>query len=356
MSEESTSTTSAGGAISLGRLLTLLVPVLAVAVAVRYTLPSYEKAAQQQMEQDVLAKLLTQTVSVPEAKIEFSDEDGDLVADSPADDACVTPEKLVFSFVGPEEETDESTTFAELVAALGEATGLEAEYRHYPSIDEQLAAMASGELHVVGLNTGTIPNAVRYAGFQPVSTFAREDGEFGYTMKLLAPSGGASDVEQLAGKRVSFTQPDSNSGFKAALIYLMDEAGLQPERDYNWGFSYAHETSIEQVAAGDCDAAPVASDILARLVADGEVEESAFTVLYESERFPPVTLGYAHNLAPALREAIRTTLIDFDWAGTGMEAKYGSSGATQFAAVSFKDDWANIRRIDEVIADARAGK
>ncbi|MEN0111583.1 MAG: PhnD/SsuA/transferrin family substrate-binding protein, partial [Planctomycetota bacterium] len=240
MSDDSTSTPSAGGAISLGRLLTLLVPVLAVALAVRYTLPSYEKAAQQQMEQDVLAKLLKQTASAPETKIDFKDEDGDLVADPPADDACITPDKLVFSFVGPEEESDESTTFAELIAALGEATGLEAEYRHYPSIEDQLTAMASGELHVVGLNTGTIPTAVRYAGFQPVSTFARDGGEFGYTMKLLAPADGVSSLEQLAGKRVAFTQPDSNSGFKAALIYLMDKVQLEPERDYSWAFTYGH--------------------------------------------------------------------------------------------------------------------
>lgn len=356
MSDETSPTPSAGGAISLGRLLTLLVPVLAVALAVRYTLPSYEKAAQQQLEQDVLGKLLKQTVVPPESKIDFRDEDGDLVADPPADDACLTPETLVFSFVGPEEETDESTTFAELVAALGEATGLEAEYRHYASIEDQLAAMAADELHVLGLNTGSIPDAVRYAGFQPVSTFARDGGDFGYTMKLLAPAGGVSELDQLASKRISFTQPDSNSGFKAALIYLMDEHELQPERDYEWGFTYAHESSIKQVAAGECDAAPVASDILARLVANGEVEEDAFAVLYESERFPPVTLGYAHNLAPELRDAIRTTLLEFDWSGTGMETKYGSSGATQFAQVNYKNDWANIRRINEVIAGATAGK
>ena len=41
-----------------------------------------------------------------------------------------------------------------------------------------------------------------------------------------------------------------------------------------------------------------------RMIDAGEVEEDAVTVLYESERFPPVTIGHAHNLAPELRAAL----------------------------------------------------
>lgn len=337
--------------LSLGRLLLVLLPIVAVALAVRYSLPGYAQAAQQQLETDMLAKLLGGVATTVTNGVKFVDSDGDLLCDPPAEAECVTPEKLVFSYVGTAEESDEAEAWGDFVTALGEATGLPAEFVAYQSTTEQIAALAAGELHVVGLNTGAVPQAVESGGFHPVSTFGRDDGSFGYTMKLLAPAkGGAASPEQLRGKRVAFTTPDSNSGCKAALIFLMDKHNLLPERDYRWGFTFGHEASIKELAAGDHDAAPVASDILERMVAEGAVAEGDFKVLYESERFPPASIGFAHNLAPALREKIVKTLTDFAWEGTGLAEKYGPTGVTKFVPVNYKDDWANIRRINSAVA------
>lgn len=343
-------------AFSLARLLKLLLPVLAIALAVRMLIPGYEQAAQQQLEANMLTKLLGTRFEAPSQAIDFKDEDGDLLCDSPAADACVTPEKLVFSYVGGPEEVDESETWADLVTALGEATGLPCEYQHYASVSDQISAVISGEAQVVGLNTGAIPTAVESAGFHPVCTLGKADGSFGYKMKLLAPADGITDVAGLSGKRIAYTTPSSNSGFKAALVYLMNEQDLKPERDYQWGWTYAHETSVKALLEGEYDAAPIASDILERMINDGEVDADKITVIYESERFPPATIGYAHNLASELREKIAATLLGFDWGGTSVEAKYGSAGLEAFAPVTYKDDWANIRRIDSTVASAKAGK
>ncbi|MEO0531638.1 MAG: hypothetical protein AAF266_13845, partial [Planctomycetota bacterium] len=73
---------------SLARLLKVLVPILAIALAVRYTLPSYEKAAQEQLEATMLAKLLGNEGFAPAETIEFKDEDGDLLADFPPEEEC----------------------------------------------------------------------------------------------------------------------------------------------------------------------------------------------------------------------------------------------------------------------------
>ncbi|TWT96210.1 ABC transporter, phosphonate, periplasmic substrate-binding protein [Botrimarina colliarenosi] len=336
-------------AFSVARLLKVLVPILAVALAVRYLLPSFEQAAQQEFEQNMLAKLLGPT-EVASEQVAFKDVDGDLLCDFPADDQCVTPETLVFSYVGPPEESDEATSWADVLTALSDATGLPVEYQHYPSTSDQVAALADAKLHIVGLNTGAIPLAVETAGFHPVCTFGREDGSFGYTMKLLTRAeDGVDDPAKLAGKRIAFTTPDSNSGCKAALVYLMNQQDLLPERDYQWGFTFGHETSVKELLAGEHDAAPVASDILERMTNDGEVDADALQVIYESERFPPATIGYAYNLSPELREEISKTLLGFVWPGTSVEAKYGASGATQFVPVNYKDDWANIRRINATV-------
>jgi len=337
-------------AFSVSRLLMVLVPIIAVALAVQYMLPSYERTAQAQFEANMLEKLLTPASVKTIKAVDFKDGDGDLLTDFPAD-AAAKPEKLVFSYVGPAEETeDESATWADLVAALSEATGLPVEYKHYKSTDEQIAALASGELHIVGLNTGSVPMAVEVAGFHPVCTLGREDGSFGYTMKLLTRAKrGVADPKELKGKEVAFTTPDSNSGCKAAVVYLMSEENLLPERDYKWGFTFSHDTSVKELIAGEHDAVPVASDLLDKLIDDGEVSDADFKVIYESERFPPAAIGYAYNLSPELRDQITKTLLDFKWEGTSVAGKYGPSGASKFVPVNYKNDWANIRRINSAV-------
>jgi phosphonate transport system substrate-binding protein len=81
------------------------------------------------------------------------------------------------------------------------------------------------------------------------------------------------------------------------------------------------------------------------------VPADAVRVIYTSERFPPAALGHAHDLVPELTEAIRTTLLEFEWAGTGLEAALGSD-ATKFVPVSYKDDFAIVRRIDDTYGSA----
>ena len=172
--------------------------------------------------------------------------------------------------------------------------------------------LKKGELHIAGLNTGIVPAAVQRSGFVPVCTFGREDGTWGYTMKLLVPADSPiKDVAGLKGHKITLTRPDSNSGCKVLLALLRDEYDMQPDRDYTWGFSLGHEESIKGVAAKEFEAAPVASDILARMVEKNEVDPNAFRTIHESERFPPATIGIVYNLTPELRDAIRETLLAF---------------------------------------------
>ncbi len=174
-------------------------------------------------------------------------------------------------------------------------------------------------------------------------------------MQFLVPAGSnIKKVGDVRGHKIMFTRLDSNSGFKAPLVLLMDKPySMMPDRDYEWGFSQGHEESIKRVAAKEFEVAPVASDILTRMVEQGDVKAEDFVSIYESERFPPATIGIAYNLAPELRAGIQETLLGFDLTGTGLEGEFGAD-VTKFVPVKYKDDWANTRRIDQVVADARS--
>jgi len=171
-------------------------------------------------------------------------------------------------------------------------------------------------------------------------------------MRLIVPVGSPiKNLKDLKGRKIMFTRPDSNSGCKALLMLLKEQEDMQPERDYTWGFSLGHEESIRGVANKEYEAAPVASDILERMIEKGEVDGSVIRTIYESERFPPATIGYTYNLAPELRTAVREALLGFNLRGTGLEGQFGSQ-ATKLVEVDYKNDWATARRIDQLAINA----
>jgi phosphonate transport system substrate-binding protein len=190
----------------------------------------------------------------------------------------------------------------------------------------------------------------------PLCALGKADGSFGYTMQLLVPAGSPiKDPSQIKGHKVTFTRLDSNSGCKAPLVLLKEDYNLLPARDYQWGFSQGHEDSIQSVANKEkqAEVVAVASDILARMIENKQVDPASFNTIYKSKPYPPATIGYVYNLTPELRDGIRETFLKFQWKGTGLEKQFGPEGKEKFVPVSYKDDWANTRRIDQVIAEAR---
>ena len=82
------------------------------------------------------------------------------------------------------------------------------------------------------------------------------------------------------------------------------------------------------------------------MIAAGIVQPEQFRIIYESERFPPVTMGYAHDLSDELAADIRQALLEFDCHGTSLEKRFHDSQTTKFVPLSYKQDYALIRRID----------
>lgn len=351
-----------------GRFLAILVVLAAVVVVATL---GWTTHMQSQTEKGLAGKILARMLSQPTPKLDnggfvLVDADGDLVADTPAEaDQLISPDPLVFSYVAemPDpasaapSESDRQAAWQALLDALAEGTGHHIQFAHFDASNDQLAAFRERELHITALNTGAVPAAVERCGFVPLCTLGQADGSYGYTMKIIVPA--SSDIKSLADlrrRKITFTNPNSNSGFKAAFTLLMDEQGMLPERDYQWILSGSHDLSIQRVAAGKTDAAPVASDMLARAIATGEVDGDSIRTIYESERFPPATIGVPYNLDPELRKSIEEVLVRFDWQGTPLEAKLGPMNAARFVAVNYKDDWANTRRIDQSIERVRTNQ
>jgi phosphonate transport system substrate-binding protein len=129
----------------------------------------------------------------------------------------------------------------------------------------------------------------------------------------------------------------------------MNDYNLAPVRDYDWAFTHGHDESIRGIATSTYVAAPVASDMLARATARGEIKPEQYRVIYESELFPSAALGHVYNLHPDLVEKIKGVYAKFEWAGTGLEKEFGPSGVAKFVPADYKQQWSLIRRIDDAL-------
>jgi phosphonate transport system substrate-binding protein len=283
----------------------------------------------------------------------FTDADNDYVADPPTDpDAFVDPPVLYFSYVALEDPSQYQTAFEDFLTHLSSVTGRKVEYLPVTSTNDQLKALRDGELHVTGFNTGSVPIAVYVCGFVPTHKLATPDGVATLQTQVIVPADSTiRSASDLKGRELSLTEPNSNAGYKAPLVLLRRQFGLEPERDYVPRFSIEYDRSIQGVASGELDAAAVASDVLERAVARGDIARDQYRTIYTSESFPTACFGYAHNLKPDLAVKVREAFETFQWPGTSLEREFAQSNQSRFVPASFKDDWALVRLIDDQIGN-----
>jgi phosphonate transport system substrate-binding protein len=281
----------------------------------------------------------------------YSDADGDLIADIPTDPAqLVDPATLIFAYTPVEDPAVYAEVWKDFLAHMETVTGKKVQFFPVDSNAAQIEAMRAGRLHVAGFNTGSNPLAVACAGFRPFAMMAAKDGRFGYEMEIIThPASGVTKIEDIKGKTLAFTSETSNSGFKAPSALLKSEFGMEAGKDYTPAFSGKHDNSILGVANKDYPAAAIANSVKERMIARDAVKDSDLVVLYTSQTFPTTGYGVAHNLTPELQEKIKEAFFTFDWEGSALLAEFAKSEPPNetFIPITFKENWAVIRQIDE---------
>jgi phosphonate transport system substrate-binding protein len=290
-----------------------------------------------------------------ELDVRFCDVDGDMLADPPTDPSqWVTPSTLIFTYSPTEDPAVYQGAFVEFLDYLSEVTGLPTQWFSVRSYAAQIEAMRAGRLHVAGFAAGAVQESVNMAGFHPFVMMANDVGDgtytWGYQMEIVTRAD--SDIRELAdleGRQLAFVSPTSNSGFKAPAALLYAELGLKPDEGYQTAFSGGHDNSFLGVAMGDYEAAAIASTVLRRAVARGDVTLEEFHFVYVSDPFPSTGYGYVYNLHPDIVEKVREAYLTFDWEGTALDAEFGD--VNTFIEISYKDDWDVLRRIAAASAE-----
>ena len=279
----------------------------------------------------------------------FTDADGDLVADIPGDESdLVDPDTLIFAYTPVEDPAVYAEVWADFLEHMAEVTGRNVQFFPVQSNAAQIEAMRAGRLHVAGFNTGSNPLAVACAGFRPFAMMAADDGSFGYEMEIITyPDSGIDEVEDIRGGELAFTAETSNSGFKAPSAILSDEFGMTAGEDFEAVFSGAHDNSVLGVANQDYEVAAIANSVMTRMIDREVVSEDQLVSIYQSQTFPTTGYGTVYNLTPELHDAVQEAFFSYDWEGTALAEEFGRNGEDQFIPITFEEDWAVIRTIDE---------
>ncbi|QSP96416.1 phosphate/phosphite/phosphonate ABC transporter substrate-binding protein [Marinobacter salinisoli] len=278
----------------------------------------------------------------------YCDADNDLIADVPTDAGqWLDPETLIFAYTPVEDPAVYKEAWADFLTYLEEQTGKKVVFFPVQSNAAEIEAMRSGRLHIAGFNTGSNPLAVNCAGYRPFTMMAGEDGSYGYEMEILTyPGSGIESIKDIKGKKMAFTSPTSNSGFKAPSAILKADYDMLPERDFEPVYSGKHDNSILGVANQDYPAAAVANSVLGRMLSRDVVSQDQIVSIYKSQTFPTTSYGVAHNLRPELQEKIQQAFLNFPWEGTSLEEEFSRNGEAQFVPITYKEHWDVIRKID----------
>ena len=277
----------------------------------------------------------------------YCDRDGDLVADTPTDPKqLVNPPTIIFSYTPVEDPAVYQKAWDGFVKHMEKITGKRVVFFPVQSNAAQLEAMRSGRLHVAGVNTGGNPIAVNCAGFVPFTMMAAKDGSFGYEMEILVHADSPIKAPaDLKGKKVAFTAPTSNSGYKAPSAILQADFGLEAKKDYEPVFSGKHDNSILAVVNKDYESAAVANSVLSRMIERKVIDPTKLRSIYKSETFPTSGYGHAHNLNPKLVEKVKEAFFTFQWEGSALKQEFQKED--RFIPITYKKDWNLIRKIDE---------
>lgn len=275
----------------------------------------------------------------------YCDADGDLVADRPVDAAKIKdPATLIFAYSAVEAPQVYMKMFQPLMDALAQCTGRKVTYFPANSTTALIEAMRSGRLHIADFSTGGVGFAVNMAGAVPIVAFATDKGIFGYRVAAMVRADSPyRTLADLKGKKVAHTAPSSNSGNLAPRVFFPGE-GLAPETDYKPLMSGGHDKSVLGVMRGDYDMAPVASDILERMIARGDVKGSDVRIIWESQVFPTASFSIAHDLKPEIATAIKDCFYKFRMPP---EMSKELNGVDRFTPITYKDTWKPIREVAE---------
>ena len=276
----------------------------------------------------------------------FRDGNGDLLADPPTElSQLLDPKSIVLAHYPGDDEGRLRVDWDGLQLHLRKEMGKSVHLQAYLHTSEEIEMITQGEIHLVAAHSAEVPLLVNNAGFVPVAELGTPNGPDGNKLLIaVAPESDINKLEDLRGETLVCTEPDSITGYRAAIVAIAEQTGMRPGIDYDIYYSHKQERSIRGLAIGKFKFVALSYDVLQRMLEESRVKEADYRVIYESQVIPRLTIGYIHNLIPELCEKAKAAILSFENQGGGDKSLEVASG---FFPIDYQRDYLFLRRLDD---------
>ena len=135
----------------------------------------------------------------------------------------------------------------------------------------------------------------------------------GYYSLIISKTGsGLNSISDLQDKKFALVDTKSTSGYLVPMVYFLRKGNIKSETFFkSMSYTGSHDNSIVAVSKGIVDAAAVSSLELQKSVAQCQVKNSDFNILWRSDPIPSGTIAAHKTLPPSLKAAVKAALLQY---------------------------------------------
>jgi phosphonate transport system substrate-binding protein len=150
----------------------------------------------------------------------------------------------------------------------------------------------------------------RAPDIEPFAVGVERGAPFYNSILIATASGSVKTLADVRGKPFGFGDQASTSSHLAPRAHLLNKAGLDGDKDYKPVHLGTHDAVARAVQAGQVPAGALSKPIFDNLVTRGTIDAAKVVQLDLSPAIPNYPIVMQGNLAPALKQAIRSAFLD----------------------------------------------
>jgi len=223
------------------------------------------------------------------------------------------PKSLSMGMIPTDGEAETLKGFKSLEEYLSKKLGVPVTMKVGKDYASVTSDMGKGDLNFAYFGPASYISAAATAGAETLVKENAVTSGTGYNSLIVSKVG--SKLETLAdlkGKSFALVDTKSTSGYLVPMVYFMQKLKIKPESYFrSITFSESHDNSIQAVFRGRVDAAAVSSLELQKSIAQGQVKQADFNILWRSDPIPSATIAVHKLLPTSLKTALKEALLEY---------------------------------------------
>jgi len=181
---------------------------------------------------------------------------------------------------------------------------------------------------------------------EPFAVGVERGAPFYNSILIATANGPVKSLADVRGKPFGYGDQASTSSHLAPRAHLLSKAGLDGDKDYKPVHLGTHDAVARAVQAGQVPAGALSKPIFDNLVSRGTIDATKVVQLDLSPAIPNYPIVMQGNLAPALKQAIRSAFLDMKDKEVLKAFRVESFAATDDKAYDVLRDTAKVLKLD----------